>query len=62
MTGKVVRAAQPGPGEEQAVMSTVTRERGRTPLPQTARGDAVLAAIALLACLLALAVKMAGIA
>ncbi len=46
-------------------MTTVTRERAqarRAPLPQTGRGDAMLAAVALLVCLLALVLKVAGIA
>lgn len=43
-------------------MSTVTRERAQAPLPQTGRGDVMLAAVALLVCLLALVLKLTGIA
>ncbi len=43
-------------------MSTVTRENVGKPLPQTGRGDAVFAAVALLVCVLALIVKVSGIA
>ena len=49
-------------------MSTVTRDRAQAPLrplralPHTGRGDAMLAAVALLACLLALVLKVSGIA
>jgi LPXTG-motif cell wall-anchored protein len=43
-------------------MSTVTREAARISLPKTGRGDALLALAAVLACLLALVVKVAGIA
>jgi hypothetical protein len=46
-------------------MSTVTRDRAHAPLrplPHTGRGDAMLAAVALLICLLALVLKVSGIA
>ncbi len=43
-------------------MSTVTRENVRGTLPQTGRGDVVFAAVALLVCLLALVLKVSGIA
>jgi hypothetical protein len=49
-------------------MTTVTRDRVQAPLrpvkalPHTGRGDAMLAALALLVCLLALVLKVSGIA
>jgi LPXTG-motif cell wall-anchored protein len=43
-------------------MSTVTRESIRNSLPQTGRGDAIFAVVALLVCLLALVLKVSGIA
>jgi hypothetical protein len=46
-------------------MTTVTRDRAQTslrPLPHTGRGDAMLAAVALMVCLLALVLKLSGIA
>jgi hypothetical protein len=66
MAGKVFRDKSPG-GTARTVggtafMSTVTRERAQAPLPQTGRGDVMLAAVALLVCLLALVLKLAGIA
>jgi LPXTG-motif cell wall-anchored protein len=56
------RATRPGPPEGTADMSTVTRETSRISLPKTGRGDALLALAAVLACLLALVVRVAGIA
>jgi hypothetical protein len=46
-------------------MTTVTRERAQSalaPLPHTGRGDVMLAAVALAVCLLALVLKLTGIA
>ncbi|HEX4018489.1 MAG TPA: hypothetical protein VHX15_17255 [Frankiaceae bacterium] len=43
-------------------MSTVTREAVRKALPHTGRGDAIFAAVALAVCLLALVLKVSGIA
>jgi hypothetical protein len=43
-------------------MTTVTREKPAKALPQTARGDAIFAVVALLVCLLALVIKVSGIA
>lgn len=46
-------------------MATVTREKAVTPatrLPQIGRGDVLLATVAVLVCLLALVLKVAGIA
>ena len=43
-------------------MSTITREFVRSALPQTGRGDAIFAAVALAVCLLALVLKVSGIA
>lgn len=43
-------------------MSTITRESIRNALPQTGRGDAVFATVAVLVCLLALVLKVSGIA
>jgi hypothetical protein len=45
-----------------AGMSTITRESIRNALPQTGRGDAVFAFVALAVCLLALILKVSGIA
>ncbi|HEX4429071.1 MAG TPA: LPXTG cell wall anchor domain-containing protein [Frankiaceae bacterium] len=43
-------------------MSTITRESVRNALPQTGRGDAIFAAVAMAICLLALILKVSGIA
>jgi hypothetical protein len=43
-------------------MTTVTREKPAKTLPQIGRGDVVFAAVALLVCLLALVIKVSGIA
>lgn len=43
-------------------MATVTREKAATRLPQISRGDVLLATIAVLTCLLALILKVSGIA
>ena len=43
-------------------MSTVTRDKPVRPLPQTGRGDVIFGVVALLVCLLALVIKVSGIA
>lgn len=48
--------------EGKADMSTITRESVRNALPQTGRGDAIFAVVALLVCLLALILKVSGVA
>jgi hypothetical protein len=46
----------------KADMSTITRESVRNALPQTGRGDALFAVVALLVCMLALILKVSGVA
>jgi hypothetical protein len=55
------RASGPSSPGEVADMSTITRESVRNALPQTGRGDAVFAGMALLVCLLALILKVSGV-
>jgi hypothetical protein len=43
-------------------MSTITRESLRSALPQTGRGDVILALAAVLVCLMATILKLSGVA
>jgi hypothetical protein len=55
--GKQIRIAG-----RTADMSTITRESLRSALPQTGRGDVILALAAVLVCLMATILKLSGVA